>query len=314
MSQERRGVGMRRLGWGLMALGLLTAVPAAAGEEKALAKRFAKAAARADVRRLAVLPFVPADDSDAREGRLLAEELTGRLAERSEVVVVERGLLEEVLRELRLGETGLLDRRSLAKVGRLLQAQAIVVGTYTGLGLAVRLEARLVSVETGAVVAAGRAKLQREAFAPAAGLFAPSVAITADSVAAELLAYAETEELPAARAAEDRLFDALAPRAERSLDCRDAARRADELQRRVLDLKARYWASKAKEPGFAPSSLPVKPGATLTDPSLRTRFFSLMQTYARGPEQPLDAAEIRRFVSADGDAFRLLAGCGLVSL
>lgn len=308
-------VNVRRAGLATLGLCLALIVPqAVSASEKGLARRFAKAAARAEIQRVAVLPFEAVDGSDAREGRLLAEQLTGRLAERSEVMVVERSLLEHVMREARLGRTGALDESKLARLGRLLQAQALVVGTFSGAGGSVRLEARLVAVETGAILSAGAARLERETFSPAANLFVPSTAITADAVAAEMIAYANGEEAPRDAVADTQWPSRTITAAEAGSDCRDAARKADALQSSVLELKARYWAAQARKPGFSAASLRVKPGATILDPELRARFVSLMRRHVIRPGLPLSENEVQRFIAADGDAFRLLVGCGLVKL
>jgi TolB-like protein len=67
---------------------------------------------------------------------------------------VERTRLQAVLAELDLGGSGKIDPASASQVGRLLGARYLIVGGYFDLHETLRIDARIVAVETGAVVAA----------------------------------------------------------------------------------------------------------------------------------------------------------------
>jgi TolB-like protein len=66
--------------------------------------------------------------------------------------LVERDRLQEVLSELELGAAKKLDPATAAKVGRLLGARWLVMGGYFDLSGALRVDARVVEVETGRIV------------------------------------------------------------------------------------------------------------------------------------------------------------------
>jgi TolB-like protein len=66
--------------------------------------------------------------------------------------VVERDRLEAVLAEQKLGQSGKLDKNTAVKLGKLLGARYIIVGGYFDLMGALRIDARIVSVETGEVL------------------------------------------------------------------------------------------------------------------------------------------------------------------
>jgi TolB-like protein len=68
------------------------------------------------------------------------------------VNVVERARLKALLEEQKLGRSGKVDPATAARVGKLLGARFLVLGNYFDLGPSVRIDARVVEVETGKVV------------------------------------------------------------------------------------------------------------------------------------------------------------------
>jgi hypothetical protein len=84
-------------------------------------------------------------------GELLAVEVSGALQRKGGYVVVERARLLRVLEELRLGSSDLADDETRLRVGKLLGARYMVFGGYQIVGNVLRLDLRLVEVETGKV-------------------------------------------------------------------------------------------------------------------------------------------------------------------
>ena len=73
-----------------------------------------------------------------------------------ELQVVERSRLDQIMSELELTELGAIDPQTAQKIGRLMGAQALYYGSFfTMFGKEMRLDGRLVRVETGAILAAG---------------------------------------------------------------------------------------------------------------------------------------------------------------
>jgi len=66
--------------------------------------------------------------------------------------IVERAQLQALLDEQKLGQSGQVDRATAARVGKLLGAQLMVLGSFFELGPTLRVDARLVDVETGRIV------------------------------------------------------------------------------------------------------------------------------------------------------------------
>ena len=85
-----------------------------------------------------------------REG--LAQMLISDLAELSEIRVVERARLNAVLDEQKLAASGKVDAATAARIGKLLGARELVLGSFFDLAGALRIDARVVEVETGKIV------------------------------------------------------------------------------------------------------------------------------------------------------------------
>jgi TolB-like protein len=68
------------------------------------------------------------------------------------VRVVERARLKALLEEQKLGHSGQFDPATASRLGKLLGARFLVLGSYFDLKAVLRLDARLVDVETGRVL------------------------------------------------------------------------------------------------------------------------------------------------------------------
>ncbi len=82
----------------------------------------------------------------------LSQMMTTDLVGAGGAKVVERVQLQSVLDELKLGHSAVVDKDTSAKVGKLLGAEYLVLGSYFSLGGTLRVDARLVRVETGEIV------------------------------------------------------------------------------------------------------------------------------------------------------------------
>lgn len=72
--------------------------------------------------------------------------------------IVERNEIEKVLNELQLSNSKNFDTESAARIGKLLGAQQLVLGSFMELFGKFRVDAKIVNVETGFIVKAGSAK------------------------------------------------------------------------------------------------------------------------------------------------------------
>jgi len=84
--------------------------------------------------------------------RALQSFLTTDIAQCGDIVVVERARIDQVVKELKLADTGLLDPKQAATIGKMLMADAVLLGSIWVAGEEIRLDARLIHVATGSVI------------------------------------------------------------------------------------------------------------------------------------------------------------------
>lgn len=278
-------------------LAVLAAAPARADGYKALAGELAAQAKKSGVSRVAVMPFIAADGSANRDGWNISEKIVTQLVRTGKVQTLERSMLKTLLEEHDLGRTGVFDPATLKRLGKVLSAQGVVTGSFVTLGREVVVNARLIDVETGVIIAASERRADRDWFDMAIVVPAPEFTVEAPTIITE---------------GELALRDALADEKPFSYrDCDNAATTVDKLEAEILELKARYWARKLKD-GLDPRTLKVNPGSTISDPELKQEFYDRMKAYFAQPRVPaLTPAETKRFVAIDGKAYTLAQNCGI---
>ncbi len=129
---------------------------------KSVAQRLAKEAARLPNHRIAVLLF-PYDNGDVSSGSaIVSERLATLLSSNKHVTVVERSLLPGILEEMKLEESGATSEAGAAKPGKISNVDAIVTGTLSDdMEGITEVNARLINMETGEVLAAAAARFHR---------------------------------------------------------------------------------------------------------------------------------------------------------
>lgn len=117
--------------------------------------------------RLAVLPIEDATGAtQKRLGKYLTEKLTTKLHATGQVRVVERAKLGKVIDELALTHTGPFNENSVKRIGELLGADCVIIGTYTEMRNVVEVSARAVRIETGEILVAGTVEIAKTVVLP----------------------------------------------------------------------------------------------------------------------------------------------------
>lgn len=98
-------------------------------------------------------------------GKSFADALLNRLQKARSVRVVEREFLDQVMAEMKLQSSSLIDEKSAVQVGRILGAKVIVFGSVAVLGDDALARARIIGVERAEMLGSG------EAQGPVKGLF-----------------------------------------------------------------------------------------------------------------------------------------------
>lgn len=88
----------------------------------------------------------------------LADMLITELTKIDQFQVVERSQLQQILEEMKLAQSGLLDSQSAVQVGKMLGAQNLLLGSFMHLlDGQMRIDVRIVNVETGLTIKAEEA-------------------------------------------------------------------------------------------------------------------------------------------------------------
>ncbi|OGR89787.1 MAG: hypothetical protein A3J74_09725 [Elusimicrobia bacterium RIFCSPHIGHO2_02_FULL_57_9] len=290
------------LGLSIFILALASSpVPVVASDRggfKAMAKELPRAALAARVQRVAVLPFVPAQNNSVEDGWRISEKLVTQLVRLGKIEALERSLLSKLLDEHQLGKTGVLDPTMLRKLGRVAAADGIITGSFAVIGPNIVVNARLINLETGVIIAACEREVEREW---TRGLLAHSnqpLFVPAPEFTVEVPQIAQEESLELKDSpGED--------------SCAAAPLRIDRMENQILELKARYWARRLKK-GLSSSSLKYNPGSTISDPELKQQFYERMKAwYAQDSVPELTPSELKRFVAVDQKALSLYRKCGI---
>jgi TolB-like protein len=93
-------------------------------------------------------------DAGPNLGELLSARVTEVAMSKGRYTVVERTRLLSALEELKLGSSGLTDESTRLKLGNLVGARLMVFGCYQAVGDRMRIDLRLVEVETGKILKA----------------------------------------------------------------------------------------------------------------------------------------------------------------
>jgi TolB-like protein len=101
------------------------------------------------------------EDFDALE-RGIAGMMISELAQNPAARVVERQEIQRLLDEQNLGAQGRVDPQTAAKVGKLVGARYVVLGTFVDFYGDFRVDVRLVNTETGEIVKTESERMQRD--------------------------------------------------------------------------------------------------------------------------------------------------------
>lgn len=122
------------------------AVPLAQGIAD-LASQLAKSVPNGRPMTIAVTDFVQSKQVCGL-GQFVAERLSTLLSRQPQCRLIERHRLDQVLQELKFSMSELVDPAKARKLGQMLGAQGLVVGTITDLGAAFDVDARIIDIQT----------------------------------------------------------------------------------------------------------------------------------------------------------------------
>lgn len=112
--------------------------------------------------KIAIIPFTYVDKRKSEGGLVVSERLTTRIVKLKKFQVIERHLLENVLTELHLETSGVVDAKTTKEIGKVLGVEAIITGTLLDVGNGqTEINARIIRAETAEVIATASGIVQK---------------------------------------------------------------------------------------------------------------------------------------------------------
>ncbi len=113
---------------------------------------------------IAIIDFNNLDGSVNNLGRNISEKLAiklFRLNKDNSYTIVERGQLSKILQELKLSASGLVEPKSMKKIGKIYGVDTIISGSLTDLGNDIEIKVKALSVETGGMMGVSESKIPK---------------------------------------------------------------------------------------------------------------------------------------------------------
>lgn len=106
--------------------------------------------------RIAVMKFQALNDTseNSRLGTMVSEMFTTEVVNSDAFKIVEREQLRKIMAELNVGQSGIIDTTEAQKIGKMLGASAIITGSVMKMGDQLRIDSRIIEVETGIIAGA----------------------------------------------------------------------------------------------------------------------------------------------------------------
>lgn len=112
--------------------------------------------------KIAIMEFVDMQGKVSNLGKYISEELTTRLYRTGKFEVIERQLLDKIIQEQKISLSGIVDENSAVELGKILGVDAIATGTIGDLGISVKINARLISAESGKLFSVASVEIPKD--------------------------------------------------------------------------------------------------------------------------------------------------------
>jgi len=131
-------------------------------EINTLSISIAEKIARSGKKTIAVVDFTDLQGNITELGRFLAEELSSELVNAGKAFeVVDRMHLRTILSEHKLSLTGLMDPKTVKKLGQISGVDAILIGTVTPFGESIRLSVKVLATDTAKIIGSSRGNIPK---------------------------------------------------------------------------------------------------------------------------------------------------------
>lgn len=148
----------------ILAAVLLSFYPAFSFAEDSYDKMASELSSKVEgIKKMAIIPFSYADNnSSTKDGSVIAERLTMKLINLQKFEIIERSVLNKVLDELKLQNSGVIDAGSAKELGKVLGVDALITGTLIPTASGIEVNARVIKTETAQAIAASQVTVQKD--------------------------------------------------------------------------------------------------------------------------------------------------------
>jgi TolB-like protein len=106
--------------------------------------------------KIGIIEFQSLNDEAKKDnlGKIVSEMLTTSFVNSESFKIIEREQLQKVIKEFQLSQSGIIDTSYAKQIGKIAGADAIVTGSVTKIGNDLRLDARIIDIESGIILTA----------------------------------------------------------------------------------------------------------------------------------------------------------------
>jgi TolB-like protein len=129
-----------------------------------LARELTEAGTAVQGKKIAIIPFSYADGrtGTSKDGSVISERLTIKMINMHKFEIIERSVLDKVMTELKLQNSGMIDANSAQQLGKVLGVEAIITGTIVETsGGQIEVNARLIKTETAQAIGASQVTVDK---------------------------------------------------------------------------------------------------------------------------------------------------------
>lgn len=114
------------------------------------------------VKNVAISDFTSLDGTSSELGKYLAEEFSFSLVNaKKSFIVIDRSRVSALLKENGLGNSGMMDPNTIAKLGKMKGIDAVIAGTLTSTGNSLRLIIKVWNLETQGLMSAAKGDISK---------------------------------------------------------------------------------------------------------------------------------------------------------
>jgi TolB-like protein len=131
-------------------------------EIKDLSEKMAGQIDKSGKKSVAVVDFTDLQGNVTELGRFIAEELSVELMNNvKKIEIIDRNHLKSIMTEHNFSMSGLVDPKTIKKVGQIVGVDAIITGSVTPFGDNIRVTCKVIATDTARVISAGKIEIAK---------------------------------------------------------------------------------------------------------------------------------------------------------